>query len=72
MYKRQLVRSAGDDMMEHLIVGLVRMENGELDAQLLFTEGPVSYTHLDVYKRQPSSRTVNALSLVKSTTAYRG
>ena len=26
-----LVRSAGDDMMEHLIVGLVRMENGELD-----------------------------------------
>ena len=34
-----LVRSAGDDMMEHLIVGLVRMENGELDAQLLFAEG---------------------------------
>ena len=34
-----LVRSAGDDMMEHLIVGLVRVENGELDAQLLFTEG---------------------------------
>ena len=26
-------------MMEHLIVGLVRVENGELDAQLLFTEG---------------------------------
>lgn len=34
-----LVRSAGDDMMEHLIVGLVRVENGELDAQLLFAEG---------------------------------
>ena len=34
-----LMRSAGDDMMEHLIVGLVCMENGELDAQLLFTEG---------------------------------
>ena len=34
-----LVRPAGDDMMEHLIVGLVRMENGELDAQLLFAEG---------------------------------
>ena len=33
------MRSAGDDMMEHIIVGLVRMENGELDAQLLFTEG---------------------------------
>ena len=26
-------------MMEHIIVGLVCMENGELDAQLLFTEG---------------------------------
>ena len=26
-------------MMEHLIVGLVRVENGELDAQLLFAEG---------------------------------
>ena len=34
-----LMRSAGDDMMEHLIVGLVRVENGELDAQLLFAEG---------------------------------
>ena len=34
-----LMRSAGDDMMEHIIVGLVCMENGELDAQLLFTEG---------------------------------
>ena len=34
-----LMRSAGDDMMEHVIVGLVRMENGELDAQLFFTEG---------------------------------
>ena len=34
-----LVRSAGDDVMEHIIVGLVCMENGELDAQLLFTEG---------------------------------
>lgn len=34
-----LMRSAGDDMMEHIIVGFVRMENGELDAQLLFTEG---------------------------------
>ena len=34
-----LVRYAGDDMMEHLIVGLVRVENGELDAQLLFAEG---------------------------------
>ena len=33
------MRSAGDDMMEHLIVGLVRVENGELDAQLLFAEG---------------------------------
>ena len=33
------MRSAGDDMMEHIIVGFVRMENGELDAQLLFTEG---------------------------------
>ena len=33
------MRSAGDDMMEHVIVGLVCMENGELDAQLLFTEG---------------------------------
>ena len=32
VYKRQ-------DMMEPLIVGLVRMENGELDAQLLFAEG---------------------------------
>ena len=26
-------------MMEYVIVGLVRMENGELDAQLLFAEG---------------------------------
>ena len=26
-------------MMEHRIVGLVRVENGELDAQLLFAEG---------------------------------
>ena len=26
-------------MMEHIIVGLVRVENGELDAQLLFAEG---------------------------------
>ena len=34
-----LMRSAGDDMMEHIIVGFVCMENGELDAQLLFTEG---------------------------------
>ena len=34
-----LMRSAGDDVMEHLIVGLVRVENGELDAQLLFAEG---------------------------------
>ena len=34
-----LVRSAGDDVMEHIIVGLVCMKNGELDAQLLFTEG---------------------------------
>ena len=34
-----IVRSAGDDVMEHIIVGLVRVENGELDAQLLFTEG---------------------------------
>jgi len=34
-----LMRSAGDDMMEHVIVGLVRVENGELDAQLFFTEG---------------------------------
>ena len=34
-----LMRSAGDDVMEHVIVGLVCMENGELDAQLLFTEG---------------------------------
>ena len=34
-----LMRSAGDDMMEHVIVGLVCMENGELDAQLFFTEG---------------------------------
>ena len=33
------MRSAGDDMMEYVIVGLVRMENGELDAQLLFAEG---------------------------------
>ena len=33
------MRSAGDDMMEHIIVGLVCMENGELDAQLLFAEG---------------------------------
>ena len=33
------MRSAGDDMMEHVIVGLVRMENGELDAQLFFAEG---------------------------------
>ena len=34
-----LMRSAGDDMMEHVIVGLVCMENGELDAQLFFAEG---------------------------------
>ena len=34
-----LMRSAGDDMMEHVIVGLVGMKNGELDAQLLFAEG---------------------------------
>ena len=34
-----LMRSAGDDVMEHIIVGLVCMENGELDAQLLFAEG---------------------------------
>ena len=34
-----LMRSAGDDVMEYVIVGLVCMENGELDAQLLFTEG---------------------------------
>ena len=34
-----LMRSAGDDVMEHVIVGLVCMKNGELDAQLLFTEG---------------------------------
>lgn len=34
-----LVRSAGDDMMKYVIVGLVRMENGELDAQLFFAEG---------------------------------
>ena len=34
-----LMRSAGDDVMEHIIVGLVRMENGELDTQLLFAEG---------------------------------
>ena len=34
-----LMRSAGDDMMEYVIVGLVCMENGELDAQLLFAEG---------------------------------
>ena len=34
-----LMRSAGDDVMEHIIVGFVRMENGELDAQLLFAEG---------------------------------
>ena len=33
------MRSAGDDMMEYVIVGLVCMENGELDAQLFFTEG---------------------------------
>ena len=33
------MRSAGDDVMEHLIVGLVRVENGKLDAQLLFAEG---------------------------------
>ena len=34
-----LMRSAGDDMMEHIIVGLVCMKNGKLDAQLLFAEG---------------------------------
>ena len=33
------MRSAGDDMMEYVIVGLVCMENGEFDAQLLFAEG---------------------------------
>ena len=33
------MRSAGDDVMEHVIVGLVCMENGELDAQLFFAEG---------------------------------
>ena len=51
-----LVRTAGDDMMEHVIVGLVCVENGELDAQLLFAEGlePVinEVPVLDVYKRQ--------------------
>ena len=34
-----LMGTAGDDMMEYVIVGLVCMENGELDAQFLFTEG---------------------------------
>jgi len=34
-----LMRSAGNDVMEHIIVVLVCMENGELDAQLLFAEG---------------------------------
>ena len=34
-----LMRSAGDDVMEHIIVVLVCMENGELDAQLFFAEG---------------------------------
>ena len=33
------MRSAGDDMMKYVIVGLACMENGELDAQLLFAEG---------------------------------
>ena len=34
-----LMRSAGDNVMEYVIVGLVGMKNGELDAQLLFAEG---------------------------------
>ena len=34
-----LMRPAGDNVMEYVIVGLVRMENGELDAQLLSQKG---------------------------------
>lgn len=59
-----LVRSAGDDMMEHLIVGLVRMENGELDAQLLFAEGlePV-INEVPVFRDSPLVSLSNMTSL---------
>ena len=61
MYKRQLVSQFGLDSPVVLLTGSMtakqkreayeRLEN-EKNALIIGTHAPVSYTHLDVYKRQ--------------------
>ena len=51
MYKRQLLlHRAGKALAENLVI--VDLADLDADLEILVAVEPVSYTHLDVYKRQ--------------------